>query len=232
MSGHSKWATTKRRKAAVDAKRSSLFTKMTNLITIAARDGGDPSINFKLRMAIDKARSLSVPNSNIEKAIKKGTGELVGDQLEEVTYEGFGPSGVGVIVECLTDNRNRTSGNLKHLFSQYGGSLGSSGSVTWQFERKGQIIINDLKLTEENQLEFIEAGADDFEESDDQVFVYTKPEELEKVKNNLSKFEIEEASLIWKAKEEIEAENPDRVNEFFDSLDDLEEVNNIFSNLK
>ena len=230
MSGHSKWATTKRRKAAVDAKRSSLFTKLTNTISVAAREGGDPDSNFKLRMAIDKARSFSVPKENIERAIKRGTGELGGEQIEEITYEGYGPSGVAVIVECLTDNKNRTSSNLKHLFNQYDGSLAASGSVAWQFERKGLIILANNNLDEAKQLKIIEAGAEDLEEQEGQTWIYTKATELEKVKNNLNNFTVIEASLTWVAKDKIKVENPDKLNNFFEKLDDLDEVNNIYSN--
>lgn len=230
MSGHSKWATTKRQKSATDAKRSQMFTKLTNLITIAARSGTNPEANFKLRMAIDQAKAFSLPKDNIERAIKRGSGELAGEHLEEITYEGFGPGKIAVIVEGVTDNKNRTFSTIKHLFNEFGGNLASSGSVLWQFERKGLIILNLLTLTEAEQLEIIEAGAEDLQEQDQQILIYTKPENLEAVKNTLKNFPISEANLIWLAKEKINVKNKNKIEEFFEKLDSLDEVNNIYTN--
>lgn len=232
MSGHSKWATTKRQKAVTDAKKSQNFTKLTNLITIAARSGANPETNFKLRMAIDKARAQSLPKDNIERAIKKGSGELSGENLEEIIYEGFGPEKSAVLVECVTDNKNRTLGNIKHLFNEYGGNLGSSGSVLWQFKRSGFIILDQAKLSEAEQLEIIEAGAEDLQDKNDQIYIYTKPENLEKVKIALKNFPIKEACLTWLPKEKIKVNNPEKLEEFFEKLDGLDEVNDIYSNVE
>jgi len=144
MSGHSKWAQIKRQKGATDQKRGNLFTKLAKGITIAARDGGgDPASNFKLRLAVDQAKQSNMPKDNIERAIKRGAGELEGGQIEEAIYEGFGPSGVAIIIETLTDNKNRTVSNVKHILTKYGGGLGSSNSVLWQFERKGVVRIRN-----------------------------------------------------------------------------------------
>ncbi len=232
MSGHSKWATTKRQKAASDAKRSQIFTKLTNLITIAARSGASPETNFKLRMAIEKARAFSVPKDNIERAIKRGSGESSGENLEEIIYEGFGPEKVAVVVECVTDNKNRTYSIIKHLFNEYGGSLGSSGSVLWQFQREGVIVLDMTNLTEAEQLEIIEAGAEDLQDKDQQIFIYTKPEDLEKVKNSLKKFPINDAYLIWLAKDKIPVSAKNKLEEFFGKLDELDEVNEIYSTVE
>jgi len=230
MSGHSKWATTKRQKAASDAKRSQIFTKLTNLITIAARTGANPETNFKLRMAIEKARAFSVPKDNIERAIKRGSGEGSDENLEEIIYEGFGPEKVAVVVECVTDNKNRTYSTIKHLFNQYGGNLGSSGSVLWQFQRKGVIVLEMTNLTEAEQLEIIEAGAEDLQDKDQQIFIYTKPEDLEKVKNSLKKFPINDTYLIWQAKDKLKISDKSKLEEFFEKLDELDEVNEIYTN--
>jgi len=230
MSGHSKWATTKRQKASTDAKRSQIFTKITNLITIAARSGTNPESNFKLRIAIDQAKSFSLPKENIERAIKRGSGELTGEHLEEVIYEGFGPEKTAVIVEGVTDNKNRTYSAIKHLFSEAGGNLGGAGSVLWQFERLGIIVLNLPTLTEAEQLEIIEAGAEDLQEQNQQIIILTKPESLEKVKNTLKNFPVIEANLIWQAKEKIKIKDKDKLESFFVALDNLDEVNNIYTN--
>lgn len=230
MSGHSKWATTKRRKGAVDAKRSSVFTKLANAISIAARNGGDPETNFKLRMSIEKARSFSLPKDNIERAIKRGTGELAGSQIEEITYEGFGPEKVAVLVECVTDNKNRTTTTLKHLFGESGGNLATTGSVLWQFTRKGLIVLENTTLGEAEQLEIIEAGAEDLQDKDQQILIYTKPEDLEAIKNNLKNFNITDAGLVWLAKDKVRITNKEKLEEFFEKLDELDEVIEIYSN--
>ena len=152
MSGHSKWANIKRTKGAADAKRSSLFTKLARVITVAARDkGGDPEMNFSLRLAIEKAKAANMPKENIERAIKRGTGEIKGEAaIEELIYEGFGPGGIAIIIKCLTDNRSRTAAQMKHILTSHGGSLGSPNSVMWQFEQKGVIRISNEKLAGKN----------------------------------------------------------------------------------
>ena len=169
MSGHSKWATTKRAKEGKDAKRSSLFTKISKIISVAARDGADPEMNFKLRMAIDKAKTFSMPKENIDRAVKKGSGDSGETRIENYIYEGYGPGGVALILEVLTDNKNRSASNIKHIFSKFGGNMGAEGSVRWMFETKGQITLKQSQLTEEDELKIIEAGAEDIENEDDKI---------------------------------------------------------------
>jgi YebC/PmpR family DNA-binding regulatory protein len=184
MSGHSKWATTKRQKEVTDSKRSGLFTKLAKVITIAARDGGDPETNFKLRMAIDRAKKFSLPKENIDRAIKSGTGELKGEIIEEITYEAYGPEGIALIIETITDNKNRTVGEIKHALSKSDGNLGSSGSVLWLFERRG-VIYPAEKLNNEQELVAIDAGAQDIINADEESIIYTKDSELNEIKQKL-----------------------------------------------
>jgi len=231
MSGHSKWATTKRKKESVDAKRSANFTKLANIISIAARAGGDPETNFKLRMAIDKAKEYSLPKDNIERAIKRGTGELVGTQIEEITYEGFGPEGIAFIIEVITDNKNRAAAEVKHLLAKYGGSLAGPGSVMWQFERKGVIILDKPKLSDEEELALIDAGVEDIE-TDDSVILYTNVENFNKVKETVEKLGIKtlEASLEYVAKEKVKPKNEETVTKLYDDLEACDDVSNFYSN--
>src|SRR5215471_2770960 len=184
MSGHSKWAGIKHKKAVVDAKRGQAFTRASREITIAAREGGgNPDGNFRLRLAMQKAREINMPADRIKNAIQRGTGELAGDRLEEIRYEGYGPAGVAVMVDTLTDNRNRTSAQIRHLFSKGGGNLGETNSVGWMFERKGVMTVNANKLDpEEVGLAAIEAGADDVQVEGSSVKVSTPPSAFEKVK--------------------------------------------------
>ncbi|MDD4290475.1 MAG: YebC/PmpR family DNA-binding transcriptional regulator, partial [Patescibacteria group bacterium] len=185
MSGHSKWATTKHKKALVDSKRSSTFTKLTKIVQIAARDGADPDMNFKLRMAIDKAKSFSVPKDNIERAIARGAGIGEGNVLEEITYEAYGPGGVALIIESVTDNKNRSAADIKHLLSKHGGSLGASNSVMWQFDRRGVIYTKNTSLNDEEELSIIDAGALDIEKSDDGIRIITQMEDLQKIQEKI-----------------------------------------------
>jgi YebC/PmpR family DNA-binding regulatory protein len=188
MSGHSKWATIKRAKGAADAKRGVLFSKLSKRISIAVREGGggDPASNFKLRLAIEKAREVSVPNDNIDRAIKKGLGADGSQAIEEITYEGYGPFGTAFLIEAATDNKNRTVSSIKHILSKHNGNLGASGSVSWQFSTRGQILIErgDNDMTE-LELAAIDAGAQDVKESSEGLEIYTNPENLEKVKGIL-----------------------------------------------
>lgn len=231
MSGHSKWATTKRAKEAKDAKRSGLFTKLSKNITVAAREGADPEANFKLRMAIDKAKALSMPKENIERAIKRGSGEFGGGQIESLLYEGYGPSGVALIIEVLTDNRNRAVSNLKHILAKYGGNLGNDGSVKWMFVVKGEIVISQEKLTDEEELKIIEAGAEDIVE-EDQIRVITAIDDLEKVKNQLQAegFTIESSAIVYLAKDKLSVADDESLLKLLDALDDDDDVNNIYTN--
>jgi YebC/PmpR family DNA-binding regulatory protein len=229
MSGHSKWATTKHKKAIKDSKRSSLFTKLTKVITIAAREGADPDMNFKLRMAIDKAKSLSLPKDNIERAVAKGSGTGEGQALEEITYEGYGPEGTAVIIEVVTDNKNRSASEVRHLLTKHGGSLG--GSVIWQFDHKGVIYLKSENLTDEQELEIIDAGAEDIQKQEDSIRVITAMEDLQKVQEKLNKdFEIENAELEYLAKNKVKPENPAKVERLFEALDENDDIHNFYSN--
>lgn len=231
MSGHSKWATTKRRKAIVDSKRSSIFTKLTKIIQIAARHGADPEMNFKLRMAIDKARSFSVPKDNIERAISKGSGAGDGNALEEITYEGYGPDGVAIIIESVTDNKNRTSSDLKHILSKHGGSLGASNSVMWQFNRCGIIYLKNAEISDEQELAIIEAGANDIEKTEDEIRIITQMEDLQKVQEQIKNLvEIDNAELEYIPKNKVKIQNTESLEKLFDALEENDDVNNYYSN--
>ncbi len=231
MSGHSKWATTKRKKEAVDAKRSANFTKLANIITIAARAGGDPETNFKLRMAIDKAKEYSLPKDNIERAIKRGIGELAGNQIEEVTYEGFGPEGIAFIIEVVTDNKNRAVSEVKHLLAKYGGSLSGPNSVMWQFERKGVIVLDKTSLSDEEELALIDAGVDDIN-TEDGITLFTAVENFNKVKEKTESLGLKvlEANLEYVAKEKIRPKNEETVTKLYEDLDACDDVSNFYSN--
>lgn len=238
MSGHSKWATIKTKKAATDAKRSNVFGKLSKAITVAARNGVDLDMNFKLRLAVDKAKAANMPKDNIEKAIAKGAGNLDGEQIEEIIYEGYGPGGVAILVEATTDNRNRTSSEMKHIFSKNNGSLGSSNSVQWMFEHKGILRINDdqFKDKEEFMLELIDLGAADVAEEQGGLTVYCEFENFEKVKNALEKKNISfaYAEIEWIAKDEVEVDQAtkDKLEKMFADLEENEDVTNYFTNAK
>ncbi len=239
MSGHSKWATTKRQKAVTDAKRGAIFTKLSNIITIAAREkGGDPDVNFSLRMAVEKARAANMPKDNIERAIKRGTGELAGAAIEELVYEGFGPVKSQFIVKCLTDNKNRAAANVRHLFTKHGGAF---GSVMWNFESRGVIRIAKDELTnnklsaEEFELELIDAGAQDILKEEEGVTIYTKIEDLQKVKKFLEEKNIktESAEIEYIAKEDLalSGEDKERVEKFVEELEDNEDAADYYHNI-
>jgi len=239
MSGHSKWATTHRAKAIVDAKRGAIFTKLSNIITIAAREkGGDLDTNFTLRMAVDKAKAANMPKENVERAIKKGTGELAGAALEELYYEGVGPANSQFIIKTLTDNKNRSAAQVRHLFTKAGGAL---GSVMWNFEKKGEIQITIESLKEKNikiddlELELIEAGADDIAVEDEGVTIYTAIGDLQSVKKLLDTKEIktESAEIKFIAKDDLELSDEDktRVENFIDSLDYSDDVADYYTNV-
>jgi len=237
MSGHSKWATTKRAKAVTDAKRSAVFTKIANLITIAAREkGGDPNVNFALRLAIDKAKVANMPKDNIERAIKRGTGELGGEIIEELIYEGFGPANSQFIIKCLTDSKNRTASNIRHIFSKFGGSM---GTVSWNFEQKGVIRIAKENLGSKNiddmELELIDAGADDILKEDEGITIFTKVNDLQEVKKFLDNQNIiaESAQIEYVAKEEqvLSEDEKKKVEDFIETLEDNEDVNDYYTNV-
>ena len=238
MSGHSKWSTIKRKKGAEDAKRGKVFTRIAREIMMAAREGGaDPEMNAALRLAMDKAKAANMPKDNIERAINRGAG--IGDeavQLEEMIYEGYGPHGVALVIDCVTDNKNRTLADIKHVFNRNNGNLASSGAVTWQFEQKGYIAVDAEGADfEEVFLMAAEAGADDVQEEDDIFAVYTPREELANVARALDDagYTLEERELIWMAKNEVELGTQEalQVMSLIEKLEDLDDVQNVASNL-
>ena len=239
MSGHSRWAKLKHFKGALDAKKSAMFTKLGCAITVAARQGGgDPEANFKLRLAIESAKKANLPKNNIERAIKRGAGGLAGEQIEEVIYEAFGPEKTALVVEALTDNKNRTVASLRRIFNKYGGSLGGQNSVCWMFEKKGIIrIINDkLNNIEEIELKAIDFGAEDIKTEGDELAIYTKPEDLEKVKQRLEseRVKIDYAQIEWFAKNliKISEATKKKIDAIFAELDDNPDINDYYSNIE
>jgi len=243
MSGHSHAKTIKHDKEIADQKRGNIFSKFARQISLAVRDkGSNPETNSSLRFAIERAKSFNMPKENIERAIKKGTGELAGENLEKILFEAYGPGDIAIIVEGITDNKNRALGEIKNIINDYNGKLVGEGSVKWMFERRGLITITlnnetqNPKTKEELEMKTIEAGADDIYWQDDLLEIYTKPEDLEKVKKNLEaqNIKIESALLGWLAKEEIavDAKDKERAEKLFNALDDNEAVQEIYSNLK
>ncbi|MCZ7609882.1 MAG: YebC/PmpR family DNA-binding transcriptional regulator [Ignavibacterium sp.] len=235
MSGHSKWATIKRKKAVLDSKRGKIFTKLIKEITIAARAGGDPAGNPRLRLAIDNAKAQNMPMDNIERAIKKATGELEGVTYHELTYEGYGPAGIAILVEVATDNKNRTVAEVRHLFSKHGGSMGETGSVAWMFDRKGIITMPAEGKKEDDVVEVIlEAGADDLSTQDEFFEVQTSVESFEPVRRALveKNFTIENASLQWIARNliEVKGEDAEKAMKIIEVLEDIDDVQNVYSN--
>lgn len=237
MSGHSKWHSIKHKKGLIDAQRGKIFTRHANLITIAARNGGDPETNPSLRLAIDNAKKDNVPNNNIERAIKRGTGELKdAAEIMEITYEGYGPAGTAVMVECLTDNKNRTYTNVRTLFNKRGGNLGTSGSVAWMFERKGVIVAEaENGKADDIELTAIDAGAEDIKTEEGRVEVYTAPNTLSEISEKMEKQNIEiknaEILLVPTNKIKIEDEaDAKKVLDFIEALEEDEDVTNVSSN--
>jgi YebC/PmpR family DNA-binding regulatory protein len=235
MSGHSKWSTIKRKKGAQDAKRGALFSKLARQIEIAARHGSDPETNFRLKLAIQKARAANMPNTNIEKAIKKGSGEDKSvSQLEEVSYEGIGPGNIAVIVHALTDNKNRTVSELRHIFTKQGGNFGTS--VDWQFEQRGILQITKDKDTEEQELAILDSGASDFSDEGDVYEVYTSSKQLDSVRQKLEdsgvKVKSSELGLVAKNKVEVsDASTAKQALNFLDMLEEHDDVVEVYSNL-
>jgi len=238
MSGHSKWATTKRQKAVVDAKKGAAFTKIARIITVAAREkGGDPETNFSLRMAIEKARAVNMPKDNIERAIKRGTGGNAEEAaIEEIYYEAVGPANSQFIVKCLTDNRNRTASEIRHLFSEHNGSL---SSVMWNFEHKGIIMIAKEKmpeLNEELELELIDNGADNIIKEEDGITIYAKPEDLMKLKSFLEQknIEAESAELGYapKTPAKLSGEEKEKFENFIERLEENEDISDYYTNVQ
>jgi len=236
MSGHSKWATTKRKKAVIDAKRGKAFTKIIKEITIAAREGGgDPNGTPRLRLAVDNAKAVNMPADNIERAIKKATGELEGTTYHELMYEGYGPAGVAILVEVATDNKNRTVAEVRHLFSKGGGGMGETGSVAWMFDKKGAITLPKQNKSEDDMTEIIlDAGAEDLQSEEEFYIVLTSIESFETVRKALidKKLTIENASLQWIAKNfiNVTGEDAEKVGKLLESLEDSDDVQNVYSN--
>lgn len=236
MSGHSKWSTIKRKKSAIDSKRGKLFTKLIKEITIAARDGGgNPDGNPRLRLAIDAAKSANMPADNIDRAIKKATGELEGVNYEEITYEGYGPGGAAILIETVTDNKNRTVSEIRHLFTRNNGRLAESNSVNWMFDRKGIITLDKNQIGEDDLMMFVlDAGADDMISDGDYFEIQTSLENFEKVRKSLleKNLNLESASLqmIPQNLTSIEGNDNAVVIKLLESLEDLDDVQNVYTN--
>lgn len=235
MSGHSKWSTIKREKGAKDAKRGAVFTKFGNAIAIAARSGSDPDMNFALRLAIDKARAANMPMANIQRSVDRGSGKLGGAIIEEVTYEGYGPGGIAVIVECATDNKNRTYPDVRLAFSKNGGNMAEPGSVAFQFARKGMIRAGFSGDADEAMLAAIDAGAEDAEVEGEELIITTGPKDLAVVRDSLKaqNFAIKEAELTHVPNNVVtvsDSETARKINNLMDALDDLDDVTETHSN--
>jgi len=241
MSGHSKWSKIKRQKGVADVKKGKIFSQLSKAVTLMAKDGGgDPSMNPALKLAIEKAKQANMPLDNIEKAIKKGTGELEGGTIEEVLYEVYGPGGIAMIIEGTTDNTNRTVAEIKHILSRNNGRLGEAGSVKWMFERFGYLEIDksDLKISEDDlEMAIIDSGAEDFNLVENVIIVYTKLEDFYKVKESLEKnnIGISDSGFEWKAKNKIKIDDEKivkQIEKLFEALDEQEDVGEVFSNLE
>ncbi len=236
MSGHSKWSTIRRKKGAEDAKRGKVFTRLARDITVAARHGGDPNSNPALRTAIEKARTANMPKENIERAIKKGTGELAGDHLEEVTYEAYAPHGIPLLIKCLTDNRNRTLADVRRILNRQGGNLAEAGAVSWMFDTKGYIAIERTDQDpDEVFMIAVDAGADDVQISEEWFEIYTPADELHAVQTALAKSGLTaaEAELSEVPKNEIELDHKDTVQMMglIEALEELDDIQQVYSGL-
>lgn len=233
MAGHSKWAQIKRQKGVNDAKRGALFTKLGHTIAIAARGGADPDTNFSLRLAIDKAKAANMPMNNIQRSVDRGSGKLGGDQIQEVMYEGYGPGGVAILVECATDNINRTYPMVKLAFSKHGGNIAEKGAVAYQFERKGVIRVKGSG--DELIMKALEAGAQDAEEDEQELLIYTNPKELAKVRDALSNAQVEivEAELTYVPNTNVAIDDQattGKIMRLMQALEDVDEVINTHVN--
>jgi YebC/PmpR family DNA-binding regulatory protein len=237
MAGHSKWKQIKHKKAANDTKRGAHFTRLIREITMAARNGGgDPGFNPRLRLAIDTAKAANMPAENIDRAIKKGTGELEGVDYQEVTYEGYGPAGVAILIETVTDNPTRTVAELRHALSRHGGTLGTSGSVAWQFDKKGQVFVDAKRYDEDaTMLAAVEAGADDVAREGDTYTITTEVTNFHAVQDQLRKQGIEidsaEIEMIPKASVHVDGEDVQKLLKLLDAIEELDDVQHVYSNL-
>ena len=237
MSGHNKWSSIKHKKGAADAKRGQLFTRLVKEIILAARNGGgDPEANPRLRTAILNAKAANMPRENIERAIKRGTGEIEGANYEEVVYEGYGPNGIGLVIEVMTDNKNRTIADLRHTLTKYGGTMAESGSVAWNFEQKGFFNVPAAGLDEDDfMLQALEAGAEDIELNGDYFDVYTAPQDFHTVLSNMEKlgYPIENAELTRVPKTTINADEvAPKIFKLIEMLEDLEDVQKVYANFE
>ncbi|NPV52052.1 MAG: YebC/PmpR family DNA-binding transcriptional regulator [Firmicutes bacterium] len=239
MSGHSKWANIKHKKAKADAMRGRVFTRVAREIIVAARQGGgDPEANFRLRMAIQKARDVNMPNESIVRAIKRGTGEGgEGSNYEELTYEGYGPGGVAVLLDVMTDNKNRTASDIRYIFSKHGGNLGEAGCVAWMFEKRGLITMNrsDTSLSEDDLMNYaVEAGAEDFKADEETVEIITNYEDLESVREFLAskglKLATAEVTMVPKTTIPVSGKEARQVLELVESLEDHDDVQQVYAN--
>ena len=237
MSGHSKWSQVKRKKGVQDAKRGQIFTKLIREITVAARlGGGDPDGNPRLRAAIAAAKAENMPRDNIERAIKKGTGDLSeGSQFEEVMYEGYGPGGLAVLIESLTDNRNRTTADIRHIFSKNNGNLGEAGCVAWMFQKKGYIVVEKDKVAEDTLMEVaVEAGAEDIQEADKEYELISDPKNLDGVKESLEKaaipYTLAEITMLPQNTVEVGERHAEQILRLMEMLEDHDDVQKVYSN--
>ena len=236
MSGHSKWASIKHKKGAADAKRGKVFTKLIREITVAAKiGGGDPTGNARLRAAIQAAKAENMPKDNIERAIKKGTGELEGTSYEEVNYEAYGPGGVAVLIDCLTDNKNRTVADLKHAFDRHGGSLGSPGCVSWIFVKKGLMVFDKSAAEEEKILELaLDGGAEDVRQTGSQFEVVMEPSDFEKVKKAFDSaglpYSLAEITMIPQNTVRLEGKKAEQMLNLMEALDDIDDISHVYAN--
>jgi len=237
MSGHSKWSSIKHKKAAVDAKRGKIFSKLIKEITVAARmgGGGDPATNPRLRAAIQASKSENMPKENIERAIKKGAGELEGVHYDESKYEGYGPGGAAILVESLTDNKNRAVADIRHIFSKGGGSLGESGCVAWMFDKKGYFAIEKSVADEEALMEIaLETGADDVREDNGNFEIITPPEDFESVKAAIDEasipYVVAEITMFPQSTVNLEGKNAEQMMKLMENLEDCEDVQKVYTN--
>ncbi|MFH0818513.1 MAG: YebC/PmpR family DNA-binding transcriptional regulator [Patescibacteria group bacterium] len=228
MSGHSKWATTKRQKAIVDKKRGNIFTKLTHNISLAAKRGKDPEMNSALRAAIDVARGANMPKENIERAVLKGAGELPGQQVEEITYEGYGPNGVAIVIQCVTDNRNRSASFVKSTLTKFNGSLGGPNSVGYMFKQRGVIRIENADNNK--QLVAIDAGAEDVIEEENGLTIYTTPGDLNIIKKKLGAVDYASLDMIASTKVKLDQAGHEKIDRLIEALEESDDVNDVYTN--
>jgi len=238
MSGHSKWATTKHKKAAIDAKRGKVFTKITKELTVAAKiGGGDPDGNPRLRTAIEKAKEANMPQDNLKRAIQKGTGELPGVSYDEITYEGYGPGGVALLVECLTDNKNRTVAEVRHIMGKSGGNMGETGCVSWMFDQKGYIVVDKKDANEDELMSVaLDAGAEDMKSDPEEpnYEIITSPKDFEAVKGAIEakgvKMEVAEITMMPQTYVKLIGKEAEQMVRLMDTLEDNDDVQNVYAN--